>query len=177
MILAGDEIGNSQGGNNNAYCQDNPTGWLDWARADTDFLAFCRALVAFRKAHPILRQKRFLHSEARLHDGKEDLFWWHRAGRPMAQHDWDDTSLQMLCAELRMASGTPEYAEREEALFLVFNASERASSVHLPPSPGTHQWVKRMDSAEAWIGVKPLNKLMRVPGVSVCACVLEARNG
>lgn len=177
MILAGDEIGNSQGGNNNAYCQDNPLGWVDWANADGDFLAFTRALVAFRKAHPILRQKRFLHSEARERDGKVDLFWWHRSGRPMAQSDWDNPRSRVLCAELRMASGTPDYAEREEALFLAFNSSDRVISVQLPGVPGDRRWVQRIDSATGWIGEKPLNKLMRVPGAAVCACVMEPRDG
>jgi isoamylase len=52
MLLAGDEFGHSQGGNNNAYCQDNETGWIDWETADEDLLAFTRRLIAFRKAHP-----------------------------------------------------------------------------------------------------------------------------
>jgi hypothetical protein len=63
MLLAGDEIGNSQGGNNNAYCQDNETGWIDWDNADGDFLEFTRKMIAFRRAHPILRQQRFLHAQ------------------------------------------------------------------------------------------------------------------
>jgi isoamylase len=121
MLLAGDEIGNSQGGNNNAYCQDNETGWIDWDNADGDFLEFTRKMIAFRRAHPILRQQRFLHARTRARR-LEDLFWWRPDGAPMAQEDWDDPEGRVLCAELRMASGTPAYAERDNALFLVFNA-------------------------------------------------------
>ena len=63
MILAGDELGNTQFGNNNAYAQDNEIGWVHWDDADPDFLTFAQ-VIAFRKQSPILRQKRFLHSRA-----------------------------------------------------------------------------------------------------------------
>ncbi len=177
MLLAGDEIGNSQDGNNNAYCQDNATGWINWEDADQDFLSFARALIAFRKEHPILSQKRFLHSVERLNDGKEDLFWWHPSGRPMQEHDWHAATNKVLCAELRMASGTPDFAEREDALFLVFNAGDRGVMAHLPPAPKGLRWSHRLDSATAWFGAKPLRKVMRVAGPSVCACLLEKQHG
>jgi isoamylase len=82
-------------------------------------------MIAFRHAHPILRQQRFLHARERAVDGVEDLFWWRPDGTPMTQEDWDDPEARVLCAELRMASGTPVYAERNNALFLVFNAGRR----------------------------------------------------
>ena len=177
MLLAGDEIGNSQGGNNNAYCQDSPTGWIDWDERDEDFLAFTKGLIAFRKAHPILSQKRFLHSRERPQDGMEDLFWWHPSGRPMEQGDWDNGQLKVLCVELRMASGTPDYAEREDALFLVFNGSERTITAHLPPTPEGCRWVQSIDSASASFDPRVLRKTLRVRGPGVVACVLEAHNG
>ena len=68
MLLAGDEVGVSQRGNNNAYCQDNEISWIDWAAADRHFLGFARKLIAFRKAHPCLRQSRFLHGGKRDQD-------------------------------------------------------------------------------------------------------------
>jgi isoamylase len=146
MILAGDEIGNSQGGNNNAYCQDNPITWIDWAAADRDFLDFTRAMIAFRRAHPMLRQRLFLHARERRLDGLEDLFWRRADGAEMEQADWDDPELRTLCAELRTASGTPPYAAREEALFLVFNAGAEAE-VRLPPAPGGWGWSRALDTA------------------------------
>ena len=60
MLLGGDEIGRTQQGNNNAYCQDNEITWFDWSAPDQDLLAFTRQLVAFRKAHPVFRRSRFL---------------------------------------------------------------------------------------------------------------------
>ncbi|WP_372835674.1 glycogen debranching protein GlgX, partial [Puniceibacterium confluentis] len=134
MILAGDEFGNSQQGNNNAYCQDNETGWLDWANADHDLMAFATRLIAFRKAHPILRQKRFLHARERIVDGIEDLFWWRADGEHMQQDDWNSADLRFLAVEMRTASGTPKYAVREEAILLAFNAGE-AVDMTLPEAP------------------------------------------
>ncbi len=177
MILAGDEIGNTQGGNNNAYCQDNGTGWIDWDDADEDFREFTRRLIAFRKAHPILRQKRFLHSRERTFDGMEDLFWWHPEGRPMTQADWDDPENRVLCAELRMASGTPVYAEREDALFLIFNAGENDVKVQLPKPPDTMRWNLRIRSCTAWFGSEPAKRSTTLPGPSVAVFELGGSHG
>lgn len=146
MVLAGDELGNSQGGNNNAYCQDNPIGWVDWEGADPDFLDFCRRLIAFRKANPILRQKRFLHSQPREQDGLPDLFWRRADGEPMRDGDWNDPELRLLAAEMRMASGTPDYAALPGAIFLVLNAGPEAQ-VHLPEAAKGTAWRRQLDSA------------------------------
>jgi glycogen operon protein len=173
MILAGDEIGNSQGGNNNAYCQDNETGWIDWDAADQDFLAFARELIAFRKAHPILRQNRFLHAQERALDGMEDLFWWRADGQPMTQADWDDGNSRVLCAELRMASGKPVYGEREDAIFLAFNASHEDVTVMLPEPPEGMRWSQQISTATAWFGRRAAGETLDVPGPSVVVCVLE----
>ena len=105
MILAGDEVGHSQGGNNNAYCQDNETSWIDWDTADEAFHIFTRQMIAFRKAHPILRQKRFLHSRERVIDGKEDLFWRRADGKAMTTADWEDPNLKCVCVEMRTRVG------------------------------------------------------------------------
>ncbi|SPJ25916.1 glycogen debranching protein GlgX [Palleronia abyssalis] len=147
MILAGDEVGHTQGGNNNAYCQDNQTSWIDWDRADGDFLEFTRAMIRFRQEHPLLRQKLFLHSRERTVDGREDLFWWRSDGQPMAQEDWEDPELRALGAELRMASGTPAYAETEEAIFAIFNRGPARDWI-LPDPPSGMEWDWRIDTAE-----------------------------
>ena len=95
MILAGDELGHSQGGNNNAYCQDNEISWINWEAADQSFLDFTARLIAFRKEHPLLRQKRFLHARERAIDSKEDLFWWRADGQQMTDADWNDDDLKI----------------------------------------------------------------------------------
>jgi glycogen operon protein len=85
LLLGGDELGRTQGGNNNAYCQDNETSWFDWSAVDTDLLSFTTSLVAFRRSHPVFRRHRFL-------TGIEaaELGWFTPAGTPMTQADWSD---------------------------------------------------------------------------------------
>ena len=78
MLLGGDELGRTQGGNNNAYCQDNAITWFDWSNVDDDLLAFTRRLIALRRAHPAFRRRRFLVGA----DAAEDLPLVHPVGRP-----------------------------------------------------------------------------------------------
>ncbi len=145
MILAGDEIANSQQGNNNAYCQDNDIGWVDWTRADWTMRDFTKAMIAFRKAHPILRQKLFLHSDERAIDGLPDLFWWRADGTPMTPADWENPKLDHVIVEMRTASGTPAYDVQEEALFLVFNRGGPLQ-VRLPATGPGQRWLRCIDT-------------------------------
>ena len=170
MLLAGDELGNSQGGNNNAYAQDNPTGWVDWDGADPAFLDFVRRVIAFRRAHPILRQKRFLHSQPREQDGLPDLFWRRADGAPMTPDDWNDPDRRLLAAEMRMASGTPAYAALPGAVFLVFNNGPEAQ-VRLPDAPDG-RWRRRLDSARDDDPDLPARDLEPIAADSVAAFVL-----
>ena len=170
MLLAGDELGNSQGGNNNAYAQDNPTGWVDWDGVDPAFLDFVRRVIAFRRAHPILRQKRFLHSQPREQDGLPDLFWRRADGAPMTPDDWNDPDRRLLAAEMRMASGTPAYAALPGAVFLVFNNGPKAQ-VRLPDAPDG-RWRRRLDSARDDDPDLPAQDLEPIAADSVAAFVL-----
>ncbi|KJZ32233.1 glycogen debranching protein [Paracoccus sp. S4493] len=170
MLLAGDELGNSQGGNNNAYAQDNPTGWVDWDGADPAFLDFVRRVIAFRRAHPILRQKRFLHSQPREQDGLPDLFWRRADGAPMTPDDWNDPQRRLLAAEMRMASGTPAYAALPGAVFLVFNNGPEAE-VRLPDAPDG-RWRRRLDSARDDDPDLPAQDVEPIAADSVAAFVL-----
>ena len=146
MILAGDELSNSQDGNNNAYCQDNEIGWVAWPKEDDPFFDFCQQAIAFRRMHPLLRQRRFLHSRKRLTDGAPDLFWRRANGKPMRQADWDNPDLDIIVAEMRMASGAPEYVQREGALLVVLNRGE-AVEVTPPELPAGGAWVRRFDTS------------------------------
>jgi glycogen operon protein len=109
LLLGGDEIGRTQQGNNNAYCQDNEISWFDWAAADTSLLAFTKRVIAFRRAHPVFRRRRFL-------SGAEasELRWFTPAGSEMTPADWSDASALALALYLdgsddpdRAADGTP----------------------------------------------------------------------
>ena len=92
MILGGDELGRTQMGNNNPYCQDNEVSWYDWnlSSSQCEFHAFVQRLIAFRKAHPSLRRERFLTGQIGER-GVPDAIWWHPAGREMQSEDWNHT--------------------------------------------------------------------------------------
>jgi isoamylase len=91
LLLGGDEFGRTQGGNNNAYCQDNQVTWFDWSAFDTELLDFTKALVKFRLAHPVFRRRRFLQGiEA------SELQWFSTQGTPMDQGDWTGEETKCL---------------------------------------------------------------------------------
>jgi glycogen operon protein len=109
MLLGGDEMGRTQQGNNNAYCQDNEISWFDWSRADQDLLAFTRRLIALRKEHPVFRRRRFLTGA-----DASQLGWFTPAGTAMTGADWADGSALALAIYLdgsdapdRARDGTP----------------------------------------------------------------------
>jgi isoamylase len=87
LLLGGDEMGRTQLGNNNAYCQDNELTWFDWARADRELLDFTRRVIALRKAHPVFRRRRFLAGTEAA-----DLRWFTPAGSAMSPAEWSDDS-------------------------------------------------------------------------------------
>jgi glycogen operon protein len=151
-------------------------GWVDWDNADREFLAFCREIIAFRKRHPILRQKRFLHSRSRAIDGKVDLFWRRADGEVMTEADWNNQAQRLIAVEMRVASGTPDYLvrkHREDALFAVFNVGD-AQLVFLPDLPLDRSWVLQIDTARPGLRPTHVRRAIRVAANSVVALSLEA---
>ncbi|MBT8100813.1 MAG: glycogen debranching protein GlgX [Gammaproteobacteria bacterium] len=101
LLLAGDEFGNTQGGNNNAYAQDNETAWLDWDLVDSSdsVLTEVRELLALRREEPLLQMDRFLHGTEEIRPGWPDIQWLAPSGEPMAEQDWATaTTLTLLLA-------------------------------------------------------------------------------
>lgn len=88
MLRAGDDLGNSQGGNDNAHAQDNPTGWVNRGGADPDLLAFLRRVIAFRASHPVLAAKAVPAQPAMSSGRLPDIFWRREDGAPMQPEDW-----------------------------------------------------------------------------------------
>ena len=129
MLLAGDEIGHSQGGNNNAYAQDNETSWIDWGARDRTLQAFVERLSALRRSLPVLRQRRFLHARKRAADQIPDVIWRRANGTVPQSEEWHDPAFRCLCVELRMAAegGDPN----PDAVFAVFNTGA-TTPLHLP---------------------------------------------
>jgi isoamylase len=90
MLLGGDEIGRTQGGNNNAWCQDNEISWYDWALVEDneDLLAFTQRLIALRRAHAVFRRRQFLHGVEEEGSGLPDVWWFRTDGHRMTERDW-----------------------------------------------------------------------------------------
>ena len=95
MLLGGDELGRTQQGNNNAYCQDTPLAWFDWETADTGLLDFTRRLIRLRREHPALRRSRFLTG---IDTGQ--VSWFTPAGTPMTPANWDDPNARAIMIHL-----------------------------------------------------------------------------
>ncbi|WP_299482307.1 glycogen debranching protein GlgX [Cypionkella sp.] len=161
MLLAGDELGHSQGGNNNAYAQDNDLTRIDWASADTDLVAFVAKLIALRKAHPVLRQNRFLHAHNRLSDGLPDAIWRRGDAAILTPNDWNDPSFRCIGLELRMAAEGPD---QPDALYLVFNGGG-TSALRLPDT--ATEWLLILDSTRPDLPPELHSKRLEMPPQSV----------
>ncbi len=156
MLLAGDELGRTQCGNDNAYCQDNETSWLDWpAAADADrqaLIAFVARLVAVRRAHPVLRRARFLHGRDQAPDGGPDIAWLTAAGTPMTAGDWQDPATR--CVGLRLDGRAGDHRAEDgtslaDAVVLIwFNIGDVEVPVMLPRAAGDDgPWRPVLDTA------------------------------
>jgi glycogen operon protein len=133
MLLAGDEFGRSQNGNNNAYCQDNETNWMDWSAAaqNQELFAFTRELLALRKRHGVLRREAFPHGNAiASRSGFPDISWLHPRGTPMHDSDWHEHAAGCLGMLLCAAAGL----EHDDLVLLVFNQMPAEVSFVLPES-------------------------------------------
>jgi glycogen operon protein len=139
MVLAGDEFLQTQGGNNNAWCQNNEISWLDWRLAEThcDMVRFVRELIAFRHRHPCLTRSRFLTGQPASSRGIPDVAWH---GLHLNAPLWGDNEAQVLALTL---AGT---RETEEDLHVVMNMSGQDIKVQLPDIPQRH-WHKAIDTA------------------------------
>jgi glycogen debranching enzyme len=134
QLLAGDELGHSQGGNNNAYCQDNPTTWLDWARADTDLIAYVAGLIALRRRLSGLRHPGWFqgvqepdHSSQDKNSGVMD--WRKPDGGALSQADWQDPNERALACFIEVFDKDHSATER---VLLLFNPGHTPMRFELP---------------------------------------------
>ncbi len=131
MLCAGDEIGRSQQGNNNAYCQDNPGTWLDWAAADDDLAAFVAELIALRRSEPALRHAQWFRA-CPAPPGERSLVWFTPAGQEMTVADWHDSLHGAFACKIlgspHEGPATPDLPR----LLLAFNPAPHATPFVLP---------------------------------------------
>ncbi len=150
MLLGGDEIGRSQGGNNNAYCQDGPISWYDWAAADEQLLAFTTRLIALRRDHPVFRRRRFFQGQP-IH-GSEllDIEWFTTDGVEMEEEHWGQDHVRDL-GVLLSGDAIPSLDDRggrivDDTFYLLFNARGDDLTATIPVDRGLH-WQTVMDTA------------------------------
>ncbi|MEY8120203.1 glycogen debranching protein GlgX [Falsihalocynthiibacter sp. BN13B15] len=172
MLLAGDEFSNSQQGNNNAYCQDNETGWLNWDKTDAEMLGFVAGLSAFRRDHLSVRQTQFLHGEARPSDGFDDVSWTDFAGEPL---QWRDPKLANFCLILRCSAEAPDFEPDSDVVLIAFNRTLEERTVVLPDPPEGSHWTRGIDTDTAAQGAFcELESEPLVSAESVIAFILKA---
>jgi len=153
MILSGDEIGRTQGGNNNAYCQDNETSWLDWelSAPNRNFLAFVRRMIRLRREHPAFRRRNFFQGRELRGVDTKDIVWLTPAGREMTDEEWNNslaTSLGLQISGLlegeHDAQGRPQV---DDDFLLLFNAGEEEVAFHIPTFPDEVRLEDLMDTS------------------------------
>ena len=145
MMLAGDEMGHSQRGNNNAYCQDNETTWLDWRLLECcpGTIRFVRRLTDLRRSRLWLRRDTFLKGTQRQ-AGSRDIAWLHPSGREMAERDWNDASLR--CLALHMTGATDARLGPGGDVLAVFNADSGPVDLVLPEPLHGQAWLMVLDT-------------------------------
>ena len=158
MLLGGDEIGRTQRGNNNAYAQDNETGWFNWdlGPREHDLLEFCRALIGLFGAHPVLRRRRFLHGRQVGESQVKDLTWYGADGTEMAHEAWFPPEVKTLglqfagdAIEERGPRGEPIV---DDTLLIILNADEGPVDFRLPNHGDAQHWELVLDTVYATPG-------------------------
>jgi isoamylase len=134
MLLAGDEFGNSQNGNNNAYAQDNEIGWLDWSGLDTDsdFVDQVRELIWLRRESVLLSIEDYVHDSLPTGDGSIDIGWINAAGEMKHDHEWSESKAFTLTMSSKKDDGS------ESALAVAINSHHEETTIRLPAT--THRW-------------------------------------
>jgi len=152
MLLGGDEIGRSQRGNNNSYCQDSEISWFDWEHADRDLLEFTRSLIALHKEHPVFRRRRWFQGRPIHGEGVRDLGWFKPDGEEMSEEDWQlgfAKSIGVFLNGEAIPSPDP-MGERvvDDSFYILFNAHHEQLQFVLPLRDGGAGWAKVLDTSE-----------------------------
>jgi isoamylase len=165
MVLAGDEFGRTQQGNNNAYCQDNEVSWVNWEIGEkgASLIRFVQKLTALRHKYPILRRNRFLTGKYVEEVGAKDVTWINANGVEMTQEQWQDSTMAcfgMLLDGRAQATGIRK-SSRDATLLVILNSHSDVVEFNLPEYSGSGHWLLLIDTnqpdAEAG-GFKPKQK-------------------
>jgi glycogen debranching enzyme len=170
QMLAGDEMGNSQQGNNNAYCQDNPTSWLDWAQADEALTSFVCALAALRRRYPAFRHPRWFeghpfHEAGHPYAPGGDIAWLRPDGVSMSNHDWDESFERSFSYVIEVGEGTHAATER---VMVLLHPGQSVLAFVLPEG----RWRVAFDTGTPeWGERRTLSHRYELAGPAICALV------
>lgn len=151
MLVAGDELGRTQNGNNNAYCQDNEISWLNWSAADSILLEFTRKMVAFRKKHPVFRRRRWFLGRPIKGIGLEDIAWFLPSGSEMPDESWNHDFAKSLAVFLNGKGirlvGPKGEPVVDDSFYIIFNAHYEPLDFILPEKKYGNVWIKVIDTS------------------------------
>jgi isoamylase len=154
MLLAGDEIGRTQNGNNNAYCQDNELSWHDWEGVTEEgkaLLAFARRAIALRQQHPVLASPRFLHGNAQSTEGVKDILWLAPQGNEQTTEQWQDPMARCIGVvfngRAEIGVETDGRPLNDDVLLIILNAHSDKVDFTLPQFGNCASWERLLDTA------------------------------
>ncbi|MEJ7556707.1 MAG: glycogen debranching protein GlgX [Pedobacter sp.] len=151
MLVAGDEMGRTQGGNNNAYCQDNKISWLNWKDADQDLLQFSKKLLDLRKSHPAFCRRRWFQGQPIKGSGVTDIEWFLPEGTEMESHNWEEDYAKSLAVFLN-GQGIKSRDKNGKKIFddnfyVIFNAHHEGLDYKLPSAQYGGEWHEIINTA------------------------------
>ena len=150
MILGGDELGRTQGGNNNAYCQDNEISWFDWARADRGLLEFTRRVIRLMREHPSFQRRRWFKGRPLHGRDVADIAWLRPDAEPMSDEDWQSGFVKSVAVFLNGGALRDLDAEgkrlRDDSFLLLFNAHHEPIAFTMPPASFGEVWSVVVDT-------------------------------
>jgi len=153
MLLGGDEMGRTQGGNNNAYCQDNEISWIDWENQDGALVAFTARLINLRRSHPVLCRRRFFEGRPLHGEGVSDIAWFSPDGSEMAEEDWRQGRAKSVTMFLNgdAIPGPDARGERvvDDSFLVLLHAHHEPFEFTLPAEAFGTGWVTVVDTADA----------------------------
>jgi isoamylase len=158
MLLGGDELGRTQEGNNNAYCQDNEVSWFDWDQADDELLEFTRRLIRIQAEHPVFRRRGWFKGRPVRGAGVSDIAWFRPDGEEMSDQDWGEAHAKSFAVFLNGDAlreldddGCPV---RDDSFLLLFNAHDEPLNFRMPAASFGKSWSVLIDTA-ADLGAQP----------------------
>ena len=182
MILGGDEIGRTQSGNNNGYCQDNEISWFDWEKIDEDLLEFARTVVALRREHPLFRRRRFFEGVP-IQGSVSDITWFTQAGSEMTEEDWRTDGPGVLSVFLN-GEGIPTPDARgemitDDSFLLLFNAGGDDLDFTVPDIRWGSEWSVVLETSTAPVAGRnsPVTPGAPVPVAARSVVVLQRPAG